>query len=337
MHFLTELRFPRLIVLFSIAIPQLVWAADEVRFSRDVLPILSDRCFHCHGPDENHREAELRLDQRDSATLDRGGYAVIEAGKADKSELIKRITSDDPDLLMPPPDSHRKKLTVQEIATLKKWINSGAKWGKHWSFEKPERPSLPIPNEHPIDAFVRHRLQSEGLDFSPPAAKHTLIRRLSFDITGLPPTTGEVEAFLKDDSPDAVTTVIERLLKSPNYGERMAMWWLDAARYSDTDGYQQDATRTNWPWRDWVVESFNRNQPFDQFTVEQFAGDLLQDATPEQILATCFHRNHMTNGEGGRDPEESRIDYVRDRVNTVGTVWLGLTLECCQCHSHKFD
>lgn len=338
MHSVTVGRLRLAVFLVFTGFLRVGAAADEVRFSRDVLPILADRCFHCHGPDETHREAELRLDQRESATADRDGYTVIQPGHAAKSELIKRITAtEDSGLLMPPPESHRKPLTAEEIATLKKWIDAGAQWGKHWAFEKPERPSLPLPNEHPIDAFVRHRLQQDGLDFSPAAARHTLIRRLSFDITGLPPTPAEVDDFLEDDSPDAVAAVVDRLLKSPHYGERMAMWWLDAARYSDTDGYQQDATRTNWPWRDWVVESFNKNQPFDEFTMEQFAGDLLPDATPEQILATCFHRNHMTNGEGGRDPEESRIDYVRDRVNTVGTVWLGLTLECCQCHSHKFD
>lgn len=337
MRSLTQWYFLLSTVLVLLAFVRLSEAADEIRFSRDVLPILADRCFHCHGPDETHREAELRLDQRDSATADRGGYAVIQPGNAAKSELITRIAAKDPDVLMPPPASHRKRLTAEEIATLRNWIDAGAKWGKHWAFEKPERPRMPDSNAHPVDAFVGHRLRQKGLDFSPPAARRTLIRRLSFDITGLPPTPREVEAFLKEDSPNAVAMVVQRLLNSPHYGERMAMWWLDAARYSDTDGYQQDSTRTNWPWRDWVVESFNKNQPFDRFTIEQFAGDLLPNATEQQILATCFHRNHMTNGEGGRHPEESRIDYVRDRVNTVGTVWLGLTLECCQCHSHKFD
>ncbi len=288
-------------------------------------------------PTLRHREADLRLDQRESATVDRGGYAVIKPGDAGQSELLARITSEDPDLRMPPPSSHRKPLSKAETTTLKTWINAGAVWGRHWAFEKPIRPELPIKHVHPVDAFVLHRLRQEGLDFSPPAPKHTLIRRLSFDVIGLPPAPAEVEAFLKDNSPKATQTLVDRLLFSPHYGERMAMWWLDAARYSDTDGYQQDETRTNWPWRDWVVEAFNKNQPFDEFTTLQFAGDLLPGATPEQILATCFHRNHMTNGEGGRDPEESRVDYVRDRVNTTGTVWLGLTLECCQCHSHKFD
>ncbi|MCA9162789.1 MAG: DUF1549 domain-containing protein, partial [Planctomycetales bacterium] len=311
--------------------------ADEVRFSRDVLPILADRCFHCHGPDAAHREAELRLDVRESAVADRGGYAAIVPADPDASELMRRITTDDADLVMPPPDSHRKPLADSEVATLRQWIADGAEWGKHWSFEPPVRPEIDASATHPIDFFVRRRLAKDGLHPAPPADRHTLIRRVSFDLTGLPPTWAEVRGFLDDESDDAYERVVDRLLDSPHYGERMAMWWLDAARYSDTDGFQQDATRTNWPWRDWVIQSFNQNMPFDQFTVEQFAGDLLPDATLDQHLATCFHRNHMTNGEGGRDPEESRVDYVIDRVNTMGTVWLGLTLGCCQCHSHKFD
>jgi hypothetical protein len=312
--------------------------ASEVRFSRDVLPILSDRCFHCHGPDESHREADLRLDLQEEAIADRGGYAAITPGMADASELIKRILTEDDDLKMPPPDSHRKPLTPDEIDTLKRWIDAGAAWGKHWAFEKPIRPTIdPDTKSHPIDALVKRKLAELGMEQSPRADKRTLIRRLSFDLIGLPPTPQEVEAFINDPADDAYEKLVDRLLQSPHYGERMAMWWLDAARYADTDGFQGDATRTNWPYRDWVVDAMNRNQPFDRFTIEQFAGDLLPDATPGQILATCFHRNHMTNGEGGRDPEESRIDYVIDRVNTTGTVWLGLTLGCTQCHSHKFD
>ncbi|MCY2967932.1 MAG: DUF1549 and DUF1553 domain-containing protein [Planctomycetota bacterium] len=231
----------------------------------------------------------------------------------------------------------RKGLTVQQIQTLERWIAEGAVWGRHWAFEPVTRPQLPPDAPHPVDAFVVSRLKAEGLTLSPPAPRHTLARRTSFDITGLPPTFEEITRFEQDDSPDAWEQWVDRLLASEHFGERMAMWWLDAARYADTDGYQRDDTRTNWPWRDWVIGAFNRNLPFDQFTIEQFAGDLLEGATDEQRLATSFHRNHMTNGEGGRDPEESRIEYVIDRVNTVGTVWLGLTLGCCQCHSHKFD
>ncbi len=312
-------------------------SADEIRFSRDVLPILSDRCFHCHGPDASHREADLRLDERESAIAERGGSAVIVPGRPEASALLDRIASTDPDVQMPPPASHRKPLTAKEADILRRWIAGGAEWGRHWAFERPVKTSVPAGADHPIDAFVLARLKEEGLDFSKPAARATLIRRLSFDLTGLPPTVEDVQQFLADESPSATAQLVDRLLQSPHYGERMAMWWLDAARYSDTDGFQADATRTNWPWRDWVINSFNANQRFDQFTIEQFAGDLLPEATPDQILATCFHRNHMTNGEGGRDPEESRIDYVIDRVNTTGTVWLGLTLGCTQCHSHKFD
>ncbi|MCG8586060.1 MAG: DUF1549 domain-containing protein, partial [Pirellulales bacterium] len=196
---------------------------------------------------------------------------------------------------------------------------------------------VPDAKQHPIDAFVKRRLEREGLTLAEPAGIETMLRRVSFDLTGLPPTAKQVDAVRADAVPDAYERFVDQLLKSPHYGERMAMWWLDAARYSDTDGFQKDATRNNWPWRDWVVGAFNKNMPFDQFTREQFAGDLLPNATADQKLATCFHRNHMTNGEGGRDPEESRIDYVIDRVNTTGSVWLGLTLGCCQCHSHKFD
>jgi hypothetical protein len=321
------------------------FAAEPVRtidFSRDVLPILSDRCFHCHGPDAADRQADLRLDRFEDATADRDGHPAIVAGSPDRSELLNRVTSSDPDLVMPPPDSHRKPLSDDEVTTLRRWIESGAVWGKHWAFQPPLKVSLePCAadevNDHPIDVLVRRELLPRGLDLSPEASKETLLRRLSLDLTGLPPSPQELDAFSNDPAPDAYARAVDRLLASPHHGERLAMWWLDAARYSDTDGFQGDATRTNWPWRDWVVQAFNDNMPFDRFTIEQFAGDLLPGATPDQILATCFHRNHMTNGEGGRDPEESRIDYVIDRVNTMGTVWLGMTLGCVQCHAHKFD
>lgn len=330
-------RWISVFVLLSLLLGSRLDGAEEVNFSRDVLSILSDRCFHCHGPDETHREADLRLDLQETTMGDRGGYAAVVPGSPEESELMARITSDDPGLRMPPGSAHRRELSEEEIAALRQWIATGAEWGRHWSFEKPVRPELPHSDLHPIDAFVRNRLERDGIQPAPTAPRRTLIRRLSFDLTGLPPTQDEVAAFVADDSPQAYEIVVDRLLDSPHYGERMAMWWLDAARYADTDGYQGDATRTNWPWRDWVIQAFNQNMPFDHFTTEQFAGDLLPDATPEQILATCFHRNHMTNGEGGRDPEESRVDYVIDRVNTTGTVWLGLTLGCSQCHSHKFD
>ena len=326
------------IVIFGISAFS-IRAAEPVgvSFSREVLPILSDRCFHCHGPDPGHRKADLRLDEESEAKRDRDGLKVVVPGSLSSSELWQRLVTDDEDKMMPPPDSHRKPLNQSEKAVIRRWIEAGAPWGKHWSFEKPVRPSVPDPVANPIDAFVRKKLESEGISPAPQAPIHTQLRRLSFGLTGLPPTADEVRALAEDSTPDAWKRTVEALLGSPHHGERLAMWWLDAARYSDTDGFQGDAERNNWPWRDWVVDAFNQNLPFDQFTIEQFAGDLLPKATPDQILATCFHRNHMTNGEGGRDPEESRIDYVIDRVNTTGTVWLGLTLGCTQCHSHKFD
>ncbi|MEZ6089911.1 MAG: PSD1 and planctomycete cytochrome C domain-containing protein [Pirellulaceae bacterium] len=329
-----------------------VSGGDEVDFNRDVRPILSGNCFACHGFDENARQANLRLDTREGATADVGGYAAIAPGDPDASELLNRVLETDPDLVMPPPSSHKKPLTPREVNVLRRWIEQGAPWGKHWSFEPPvqheaDRKQIAESGVHPIDYFVQQRfadgeatIQSDPpiqLRFAPQAATHTLARRLSFDLTGLPPTPQEVAPLGENPSDPQWDAWIDRLLESPHFGERMAMWWLDGARYSDTDGFQQDATRTNWPWRDWVIDAFNNNMPFDQFTIHQFAGDLLPDATDTTRLATCFHRNHMHNGEGGRDPEESRVDYVLDRTNTIGTVWLGLTLGCTQCHDHKFD
>jgi hypothetical protein len=311
--------------------------SDEIDFNRDIRPIISDNCFACHGFDKGTRKGELRLDQREAATADRAGYAVIVPGKPEESALIERVSSSDSDLLMPPADSHKKPLDRKSIETLKEWIRQGAPWGEHWSFVSPQRPTVPEDAHHAIDHFVRQRLTEHRRDLARPAETHTLLRRLSFDLTGLPPDVELVERFPRTPKEKDWDELVTQLLASPHFGERMAMWWLDGARYSDTDGFQSDSTRTNWPWRDWVVDSFNANKPFDEFTVEQFAGDIQPDATPEQILATCFHRNHMNNGEGGRDPEESRVDYVLDRVNTTGTLFLGLTLGCTQCHDHKFD
>lgn len=302
--------------------------AEPVSFSREILPLLSDNCLSCHGQDAGHRKADLRLDTRD------GALAVIKPGNVDASELIKRIISNDPEELMPPEKSHKPRLTDAQVSLLKRWIEEGAVWGKHWAFEKPVKAATA---GHPIDSLIAGKLAGMQFALSPSAPKHTLIRRLSFDLTGLPPSEDEVTAFINDGSPEAVSTAADRLMASSHFGERMAMWWLDAARYADTDGFQADDERNNWPWRDWVVNAFNANMPFDQFTTEQCAGDLLPNATEDQKLATCFHRNHMTNGEGGRDPEESRVDYVLDRVNTMGATWLGLTLGCTQCHTHKFD
>jgi hypothetical protein len=308
-----------------------------VDFARDVLPILSENCFACHGPDEKARKGDLRLDTKDDAL--RTVAPVVVPGKSGESELVRRLTTDDPREVMPPPKA-KKTLTPQQVATLKRWIDEGAAWGKHWAFDPPRRGNVPSTKyqiSNPIDAFVFARLEKEGLKPSPEAAKETLIRRVTLDLTGLPPTPAEVDAFLKDTGPDAYSKVVERLLASPRYGERMVWEWLDAARYADSNGYQGDQERTMWPWRDWAVQALNADLPFDRFTVEQLAGDLLPNATRDQKLATGFLRNHMINGEGGRIPEENRVEYVMDMAETVGTVWLGLTFNCCRCHDHKFD
>jgi hypothetical protein len=316
---------------------QSVSLADVIDFNRDVRPILSDNCYACHGFDESTREADLRLDTREGAIADLGGYAAIVPGNPDASELIRRVTSTDAEAVMPPADSHKQPLDDKSIETLRAWIRQDAPWAKHWSLERPMKAKIRQQDSHPIDFFVQQKLKAAGFASSPRAAAHTLVRRLAFDLTGLPPSPEQIAAVGSNPTSETWNELIDQLLESPQFGERMAMWWLDGARYSDTDGFQQDAVRTNWPWRDWVVDAFNNNMPFDQFTIEQFAGDLLPNATPEQRLATCFHRNHMNNGEGGRDPQESRVDYVLDRVNTMGTLWLGLTLGCTQCHDHKFD
>ncbi len=323
-------------------------AADNaVDFNRDVRPILADNCFACHGFDEGSREVGLRLDVREGATEDRGGYAAIMPGDSDASELIVRAIETDPEMRMPPENSHKKPLTANQIGTIRRWIDQGATWGKHWSFESPEKEHVPEGASAPIDYFVHQRFEhfrdsgvvpaGVELAIAPRATTHTLARRLSFDLTGLPPSPDQLIALGEAPTDADWDRWIDQLLRSPHFGERMAMWWLDGARYADTDGFQQDASRENWPWRDWVVDAFNNNMSFDQFTIQQFAGDLMPGATDETRLATCFHRNHMHNGEGGRDPEESRVDYVLDRTNTVGTLWLGLTLGCTQCHDHKFD
>jgi mono/diheme cytochrome c family protein len=313
----------------------------KVDFNRDIRPILSDVCFHCHGPDENQREAELRLDIKTGAFAARDGSKTIVPGKPGSSELIRRITAADPDDRMPPADAERK-LSPAQIELFRRWIAQGAEWKQHWSFVAPQRSPLPtVKNKswiaNPIDAYILARLERENLSPSPPTDKTTLIRRVSLDLTGLPPTPAEVDAFLADDSPTAYEKVVDRLLKSPRYGERMAVRWLDLARYADTSGYQNDGERFMWRWRDWVIEAFNNNMPYDQFTVEQMAGDLLPNPTLEQRIATAFHRNHRGNAEGGVIPEEFAAEYVVDRVETTATVWLGLTLGCTRCHDHKYD
>lgn len=319
-----------------------VASAEEATlvFSRDIRPILAGHCFMCHGPDEATREGDLRLDTEEGARKS----LAVDGGI---TQLLHRVTSENPDLMMPPPAA-KKPLSPAQIALLTRWVESGAPWGSHWAFEplvKPAVPELPsstpsdpdVSSENPIDHFVQSRLAVRNVRPAPQASRETLIRRVTLDLTGLPPTPEEVDHFVQDQSADAWNKVVDRLLATPAYGERMAWNWLDAARYADSNGYQGDNERTMWPWRDWVVEAFNQNLPYDQFTVWQLAGDLLPDAGLEQKLATGFCRNHMINGEGGRIAEENRVDYVMDMTETTGTVWLGLTMNCCRCHDHKFD
>jgi hypothetical protein len=322
-------------------------AADTpISFERDIQPILSENCYHCHGPDEAARKAKLRLDRREGAlAVGKSGYAAVVPGKPADSELVARIFSDDPDDVMPSPESNRT-LTPAQKNLLKRWIADGAAWNEHWAFTPPQRPAVPtIENpqskiENPVDAFVLARLASEKITPSPSAPPAALIRRVTLDLHGLPPTPAEVAAFERaslENPRSAYENLVDRLLASPRYGERWAWDWLDLARYADTNGFQGDPERTMWPWRDWVVNALNANMPFDQFTIEQLAGDLLPDATRDQKIASGFHRNNMFNGEGGRIAEETRVENVFDRVETTATVWLGLTFTCNRCHDHKFD
>ena len=319
-------------------------AEDTVDFSQDILPLLAENCFACHGFDAEAREADLRLDTRDGATGGDAGHGVVVAGDSGASELVDRLWSDDPDLVMPPPETG-KSLSKTQRELISKWIDEGASYDSHWAFVAPKRPELPASindsgSEHPIDRFVQHRLAAIGLDAAPSADPSTLIRRVSLDLIGLPPEPQEVADFEKDwavDSAKAWERLVDRLLESEHYGERWARWWLDQARYADSNGYSIDAPRSIWKYRDWVVDALNHDLPFDQFTIEQLAGDLLPNATTLQKVATGFHRNTQINQEGGIDKEQFRIDSVFDRVGTTGTVWLGLTVGCAQCHDHKFD
>lgn len=308
----------------------------QLGFNSDIRPILSDRCFACHGFDAKAREGNLRLDTPEGAFSEGESGPAIIPGDPENSPAWKRIISRVPDEVMPPIDSHLT-LSTPEKNLIHAWIKQGARYEKHWTFTRIETPSIPSGNTHPLDSLISQRLEKENLTHSPAADRRTLIRRLSFDLRGLPPTPDEVDLFINDSSPDAWTQLIDRFLADPAYGERMTWPWLDAARYADTNGYQNDAERTMWPWRDWVAHSFNRNLPFDDFTIWQIAGDLLPNPTHEQILATGFLRNHAINGEGGRIPEENRVDYVMDMAETVGTTWMGLTFNCCRCHDHKYD
>ncbi len=317
-------------------------AGQQIEFNRDVRPILAENCYACHGFDPKHREADLRLDTFDGATADRDGFRGIVPGNLEKSQVWQRVTSRDPDAIMPPKDSNKHALSESQLKIIKTWIEQGATYQKHWAFEQPVQVEPPKVDgaSHPIDSFIRARLAREKLSPSPRAQPTTLIRRAALDITGLPPTTSEVDSFVnasKSDPVKAYDELIDRLLDSPHFGERWGRWWLDQARYADSNGYSIDAPRQIWKFRDWVVTSLNEDMPFDQFTVEQLAGDLLPNATDDQKVATGFHRNTQINQEGGIDPEQFRIDSVFDRVATTGTVWLGLTIGCAQCHDHKFD
>ncbi len=313
-----------------------------VNYARDVRPILSDNCFACHGPDDQKRKAGLRFDTKEGALtkLESGNMAVV-PGKPDESELIDRIETDDADSRMPTKKSG-KQLTAAQIAILRRWVEQGAKTTTHWAFEAPGKPALPQVKKMgwcktEIDRFILARLEAEGLTPSPEAEKTILIRRVTLDLTGLPPTIEEVDAFLADRSAGAYEKVVDRLLRSPRYGEHMARFWLDAARYGDTHGLHLDNYREIWPYREWVINAFNGNKSFDRFVVEQLAGDLLPNASPEQLIATGFNRCHISTNEGGSIEEEVYVRNIVDQVDTNGTVFLGLTTGCARCHDHKYD
>ncbi len=327
----------------TLALTTFAEVPSAIDFNRDMRPILSENCFTCHGPDTAKRKAGLRLDEKESAfgKAESGERAIV-PGDPEKSEVLRRIASSDKDEQMPPPKEHKRLKPVQ-VELLRRWIKEGAQWQGHWAFQPVKVPALPAlrtPNSAalaPIDAFVVARLEKEGLALSPEAEKPALIRRVSLDLTGLPPSLAEVDAFLKDTAPNAYEKVVDRLLASPHFGERLAVPWLDLARYGDTSGYHNDSLRDMWLWREWVIKAFNANMPFDQFTIEQLAGDLLPNATIDQQIASGFHRNVMTSDEGGLIDAEYLNLYVVDRVATTGTTWLGLTVGCAQCHDHKYD
>ena len=312
-----------------------------IRFDREIRPILAENCFACHGPDAAKRKADLRLDRPEDALADLGDGAAIVPGKADESGLIERVESADAETVMPPPKTG-KRLTAGQVALLRRWVDQGAPWRGHWAFLPPARPSVPGVGDaanvrNPIDAFILDRLRREGLGPSPETDRATLIRRASLDLTGLPPSPGDVDAFLADPGPDAYERLVDRLLASPHYGERMGRTWLDLARYADSNGYSIDAPRAIWKYRDWVIDALNRDVPFDRFAIDQLAGDLLPGATLDERVATGFHRNTPVNEEGGIDVEQFRVESIIDRTNTTATAFLGLTMGCAQCHDHKYD
>ena len=339
----TLFAMPCLLLCLVLTVTGLASAAESVTFNRDIRPILSDKCYACHGPDKGQRKTELRFDNEEGALVDlkAGGKAIV-PGDAENSVLYQRLVSDNEVLRMPPAYLGHDKLSGEQIELVRGWIQQGAKWEKHWAFIPPRRESEPAMGDAAwaqagFDNFILARLEEEGLNPSPEANRRALIRRVSLDVTGVPQTPAEVSDFVNDTSPNAYEKVVDRLLASPRYGERMAIRWLDAARYADTNGYQSDGYRHMWRWRDWVIDAFNDNKPFDEFTIEQIAGDLLPNARRDQIIATGFNRNHRTSAEGGLVEEEFRVEYVADRVETTATVWLGLTVGCARCHDHKYD
>jgi hypothetical protein len=328
------------LVMSAAHAPTWVSAAESptpLDFNRDIRPILSENCFYCHGQDGQKREADLRLDDR-AAAIEAG---AIVPGDPGASTVLERIHSTDPDVVMPPPDSNRR-LSEAQKKLLDRWIKEGAEYRQHWAFMTPVRPAAPAVQQadwprNDIDRFVLAKIEAAGLKPAPEADRATLIRRLHADLVGLPPTPEEVDAFVADSRPEAYEALVDRLLAAPHYGERMAMPWLDAARYADSNGFQQDGDTWQWMWRDWVVKALNADMPFDRFSIEQLAGDLLPNATVEQKIASGFNRNHLLNGEGGAIPEEQRFNTLFDRVDTTSTTWLGLTMACAQCHDHKYD
>ncbi|HEX3135391.1 MAG TPA: DUF1549 domain-containing protein [Planctomycetota bacterium] len=334
-------------LLMSLAVMPIVapaLSAAQVDFNRDVRPILSDTCFTCHGPDEAKAKSKLRLDTSEHAQKPaKSGAIAIVPGKPDASELVKRILATDEDEIMPPPKAH-KPLSAAQKEILRAWVAQGAVYQGHWAFTAPVRSPVPelagaVKNwaRTPVDAFIAQRLGVEHLSPRSEAPRETLIRRVTLDLTGLPPTLAEVDAFFADQSADAYERLVDRLLASPRYGEHMAARWLDAARYADSHGFQTDSSRFMWPWRDWVINAFNSNLPFDRFTIDQLAGDLEPDATTDQVVASGFNRNHRINGEGGIINEEWRIENVIDRVETTTQTWMALTFACARCHDHKYD
>ncbi len=318
---------------------------DVVSYNFNIRPILSDKCFACHGPDANKRQAHLRLDVAEAAyaplTETKGAYAIV-PGKPEQSELYKRISSQDPTYQMPTPESHLGILNEHEIALFKKWIKQGAKYERHWAFIAPKKSPVPkVKDEkwpkNELDNFILAKMEQKGLSHNEEADKERLLKRLSFDLTGLPPSIQMMDDFLNDNSPNAYEKVVDKLMQNTAYGEKMAQHWLDVARYSDSYGYQDDNIRTQWPWRDWVIHAFNENLPYDKFLTWQIAGDMLPDANKEQVLATGFFRNHKYTEEGGVIPEEYRIEYILDKTKTYGKGIMGITIECAQCHDHKYD